>query len=92
MNLAGNDYDDETSINAKESAKNFLESNYHGINSIELEEPYTSPMGSMTIEGKVNKEVGFTITLDDDLVVSGIGTNEGFPEVKEECKEKMCDY
>ncbi|WP_161993092.1 hypothetical protein [Sediminibacillus terrae] len=91
-NSPNGDYDQETISKAKESAKSYIENNYEGIHSIELEEPYQAPMGSMTVDGTVNGEIGFSISLNKDFTISRIGKDEGFPEEKEECKEKTCDY
>ncbi|PAF33896.1 hypothetical protein CHH69_18790, partial [Terribacillus saccharophilus] len=65
---------------------------YQNVQSIELDEPYQSPMGSLSIDGTVNNKYGFTIDLNKDFSVSMIGTKEGFPEMKEECKENDCEY
>ncbi|QTM98249.1 hypothetical protein ERJ70_02305 [Sediminibacillus dalangtanensis] len=92
VNQTKNSYDQETISKAKESAKSYIENNYEGIHSIELEEPYQAPMGSMTVDGTVNGEIGFSISLNKDFTISRIGKDEGFPEEKEECKEKTCDY
>ncbi|AUJ24652.1 hypothetical protein [Virgibacillus dokdonensis] len=40
------------------------------------------------MEGIVNNKAGFHVTLNDRWKFLSIGTNKGFPERKEECKEK----
>ncbi|QXE01968.1 DUF1433 domain-containing protein [Terribacillus sp. DMT04] len=85
-------YDAETTKRAKRTAESYIENNYIGIESVELNEPYQSPMGSLSIDGTVNNKYGFTIDLNKDFTVSMIGTKKGFPAMKDECKEKDCKY
>ncbi len=93
VNSSQKTYDDETSEKAKSIVKSYLINNYHGIEDIELGELYQSPMGSMTVDGKVNGNEKFSITFTDKLKVrSLVVKSENFPEEKEECKEKDCDY
>ncbi|CDQ41733.1 MULTISPECIES: hypothetical protein [Virgibacillus] len=92
MNQNNDKYDKETISKANEVTKSFIENNYKGVQSIELEEPYQSPMGAMTVDGKVNSKGGFSITINEDFTVAGISIEEGFPDEKDECKEKFCDY
>lgn len=91
MNENEGNYDDETITKAKETTESYLNNNYVDVKSIELEEPYQSQMGSLSIDGTVNDK-GFTIHLNDDFTVSSIGKKEGFPEKKEECKDRDCEY
>ncbi len=84
-------YDDQTIAKAKEATQNFIKNNFEGVKSIEVEEPYRSPMGAMKSKGKVNREFEFTITINENYSVDGISVDEGFPKMKEECKEKACD-
>ncbi|AIF65240.1 hypothetical protein GZ22_00270 [Terribacillus saccharophilus] len=91
MNSDQNKYDDVTTSKVKDTAKNFIENNYEGIESIELEEPYTAPMGSLTVDGTVNGKTGFSISFDENLEVTSIAEDEDFPEEKEECKEQFCE-
>ncbi len=44
------------------------------------------------MEGIVNKQYDFTISLNGDFIVTSVGENNGFPKLKEECKEQVCDY
>ncbi|WP_366248503.1 hypothetical protein [Terribacillus aidingensis] len=92
MNASNSEYDDDTITKAKNTAKSYIESNFENVSSIEMDEPYTAPMGSMTIDGTVNGSAGFSIKFNNDISVAGISTNEGFPQFKEECKETSCDY
>lgn len=92
LNQNNDKYDEETISKAKETAKSYIKNNYKDVQSIEVEEPYQAPMGSMTVDGFVNGEFGFSISLNEDFTVSRIGENEGFPEEKEECKKEVCDY
>ncbi len=86
------DYDDETKEKAKNNVEKFIRNNYENIETIEFEEVKESPMGSVRVTGKVNGEVEFDAGLHSDtLEIGSLGTNEGFPEVKEECKEQTCE-
>ncbi|PAF20401.1 hypothetical protein CHH49_16625 [Terribacillus saccharophilus] len=85
------EYDEETIMKAKQTAESYLRNNYQDVESIELEEPYQSPMGSLSIDGTVNG-AGFTIDLNEDFTVAMVGKKEGFPEHKDVCEEKDCDY
>ncbi|WP_156036073.1 hypothetical protein [Virgibacillus halodenitrificans] len=45
------------------------------------------------IRETVNDKVDFSASVDPkELSVQSLGETKGFPEVKEECKEKICDY
>ncbi len=80
------------SLKLKKTAESYIENNYKGVESIKFEEPYQSPMGALSIDGKVNGKSGFSITLNENLTVAGISIEEGFPAEKEACAEKVCDY
>jgi hypothetical protein len=83
--------DNKTASQIKENATSYIENNYKSIEAIDLNEPYRGQMGSLKVDGSVN-EVGFSISLNDDLSFKGISTEEGFPERKDECKDTSCDY
>ncbi|PAF34854.1 hypothetical protein CHH69_13630, partial [Terribacillus saccharophilus] len=83
-------YDDKTIRKAEEATITFINNNFEGVHSIELEEPYQSPMGSLTVPGTVNG-AGFTASLNKDFTIAGIGSEEGFPELREDCVEKTCE-
>lgn len=85
-------YDSETISKAKDITKSYIENNYKDVESIELEEPRQSPMGSMKIDGTVNGDIGFTVTFSEDLSINSVGKKSGFPEKKEECKDTSCEY
>jgi hypothetical protein len=85
-------YDEETNAKAKKITESYLRNNFKNIQSVELEEPFQSEMGALTVEGTVNNKAGFHVTFNDKLKILSIGTNEGFPDRKEECKKKTCDY
>jgi hypothetical protein len=84
-------YDKETIEKAKKTTEDYLRNNYVDVRLIELDEPYQSKMGSLSIEGTVNDK-GFTIHLNEDFTVSSIGKKKGFPNKREECKERDCAY
>ncbi|QHA91101.1 hypothetical protein [Bacillus sp. N1-1] len=45
------------------------------------------------MDGTINGgEVEFSAGIENDFSVGRIGLGEGFPEIKEECQEKPCDY
>ncbi|MEC0284005.1 hypothetical protein [Terribacillus saccharophilus] len=88
-----NSYDEETIVKAEAAAKSYVENNFRNIESVELEEPYQSPMGSMKVDGTVNDgQSGFSISLNNDFTVGSISLGEGFLERFEECSKKSCDY
>ncbi|MCG1027644.1 hypothetical protein J5S49_05020 [Virgibacillus halodenitrificans] len=88
-----NEYDQQTIQNAKASVESYLVNNYTNINNIQLDEPYQAPMGSMTIDGTVNETENFSISLNSDLTIGSLAIqSDNFPEEKDECKEKTCDY
>ncbi|MFD1334763.1 hypothetical protein ACFQ4N_04100 [Oceanobacillus iheyensis] len=86
------DFDDETTSKLKNVTESYIENNFEAVESIELDEPYISPMWGTKIDGTVNGQGGFSISLNDDLTVAAISTKEGFPDTKEECKDQICDY
>lgn len=85
-------YDKETVQKARETVDSYLHSNYAGIDSIEFDDDHTHPMGGMTIRGTINDNADFSVDIDDDFVIAGIGEGKGFPDLKDECKDKVCDY
>lgn len=85
-------YDEETISKAKEVTRSYIETNYKDVNSIKLEEPRESPMGSMKVDGTVNGETEFTISLSEDFSINSVAKKAGFPEKKDECSEKSCEY
>lgn len=87
------EFNEEEIEKAKKVSESYLKNNYKGIESVEFESDFSHPMGGMMVRGTVNNEAGFSISMDTELFeVMSIGEKEGFPEVKEECKEKICDY
>ena len=87
------DYDNETIEKAKEVAESYIKNNYQDIETVEFIGVEESPMGGMWVNGKVNGKAGFTIDMDEKVFkVMGAGLKEGFPELKEECKNGGCDY
>ncbi|WP_176470216.1 DUF1433 domain-containing protein [Terribacillus saccharophilus] len=93
MNLNEDTYDDKTISNAKSRVLSYLENNYEGIDQVQLGDPYQAPMGSMTIDGTVNNDKEFSVSLNEDLTIASLAIqSDNFPEEKEECREKTCDY
>ncbi|MBF0707697.1 MULTISPECIES: DUF1433 domain-containing protein [Bacillaceae] len=93
MNSQSENYDDETKRKAKESVESFLVNNYENINSVEFTNVYQSEMGSLNVDGTINNgESDFSAGIENDFSIGSIGLGEGFPEIKEECREETCDY
>lgn len=87
------DYDQETIHQAEAAVESYLKNNYKDIETVEIKEVYKSPMGGMTADGTVNNKFEFNIGVEEsDFTIGSIGEGEGFPELKEECKEKSCDF
>lgn len=91
MNTNDKNYDDETIEKAKDSAENYIINNYQDIKTVQLSEPYESPMGGLTIDGTVNGMETFTIGFNNDFTVGSISESEGFPELKAECIRQSCE-
>lgn len=82
----------EDNLKAQQNSEEFIHSNYKGIKSIQFNELYRTPMGGIIIEGIVNHEHKFSITLTEKLAVGRtIQLEDSFPERKEECKDKFCE-
>ncbi|WP_143588831.1 hypothetical protein [Terribacillus halophilus] len=87
-----NNYDQETVTEVRETARSYIENNFKDVETIELQEPRKSQMGSLKIDGTVNGSADFTVSFNSDFTVASISLGEGFPDRFEECKEKSCDY
>ncbi|WP_237473850.1 hypothetical protein, partial [Virgibacillus halodenitrificans] len=88
------DNENEDEINEEEIKSNveeYLFKNYEDIETVEIEDIYTNPMGGLTVDGTVNGHAEYSAGIDSDLRVSSIGLGQGFPNEKEECKERDCD-
>ncbi|MFP7255848.1 hypothetical protein SFC02_16240 [Terribacillus goriensis] len=89
--VAQDNIDNEIASDIKEIATSYIENNYESIESIKLDEPYRGQMGSLTVDGTVNGNAGFSISFDENLNVSGIAEDESFPEEKKECRKQFCE-
>lgn len=79
------DYDEETTAQAKQAAEAYLKENRQDIESVEFEEVYRSPMGGMNVDGTVNKQFIFSLSVDEDkFTIQSGGYGEGFPKRKED--------
>ena len=88
-----NDYDQEAVNKAEKVVESYLENNYKNIETVEVDKIYKSQMGGMTADGTVNNKIEFNIGIEEtDFTISSIGEGEGFPDEKEECRDKVCDY
>ncbi|GEN31873.1 acetyl-CoA carboxylase beta subunit [Cerasibacillus quisquiliarum] len=86
-------YDDETIQKAMETAESYLKNNYKDIQSVEFDDKdFTSPMGGFLVTGKINGTAKFSVSMDNNFRVGSLGRGHGFPEEKDECKDKTCDY
>lgn len=85
-------FDEETKEKLKSVTERYIQNNFESIELIEMEDPYISPMGGTKVDGTVNGKAGFSVTINEDYTVAGISQKEGFPNRKNECKEKACDY
>lgn len=87
------DYDQQAIEKAEASVESYLINNYKNIESVEIDKFYKSPMGGMTADGTVNKKYEFNIGVEEsDFTIGSMAEHEGFPERKDECKSKTCDY
>ena len=91
MNSA--DYDKGTIEKAEAVAKSYLENNFTDIESVEIEKVYRGEMGGMVVDGKVNNTYEFSMDVNEsDFTFGSMGVGKGFPDLKEECIRKSCDY
>ncbi|HLR15012.1 MAG TPA: hypothetical protein VK144_04255 [Bacillota bacterium] len=90
---SASDYDKETIEKAEATAKSYLENNFTDIKSVEIEKVYRGEMGGMEVAGTVNNKHTFSMGINEsDFTVGSVGRGKGFPDLKEECKDKSCDY
>lgn len=85
-------YNQETINKAKETVESYINNNYKDIKSIEIKDVYENPMGELTVDGTVNESSKFNIGLESDFTIGSIGRGKGFPDKKDECQNKTCDY
>lgn len=88
-----NQEEEQTLNKAKSTVESYLNNNFEDINEIKFDKgDFENPMGGLLVTGIVNEKAKFSISLDDDFNVGSIGLGDDFPERKEECKQKSCDY
>ncbi|QXE01970.1 hypothetical protein [Terribacillus sp. DMT04] len=93
MKSENDTYNAKTLTDTKSNVQSYLENNYEDIEKIELSDPYQAPLGSMTIDGTVNSDKSFSVSLNKDLTIASLAIqSDDFPAEKDECKEKTCDY
>ncbi|MBD1222383.1 hypothetical protein GLV94_02600 [Virgibacillus halodenitrificans] len=88
------DNENEDEINEEEIKSNveeYLFKNYEDIETLEIEDIYTNPMGGLTVDGTVNGHAEYSLGINSDLGVSSIGVGQKFPNRKEECKDRNCE-
>lgn len=84
-------HDKEFVAKAEEKAEKYIRNNYNGVETVEFSDDHSSPMGNFALRGTVNGNAKFEMDVDDSLFIGGISEGEGFPEIKEECKEVACE-
>lgn len=94
VNTNKDNFDDETITAAKNTVESYIRNNYIDIDTVEFDDDdYSSPVGGLMIDGTVNGNAGFSADIDEETFrVRSLGEKTGFPERKEECKKKVCDY
>ncbi|QXE01969.1 hypothetical protein [Terribacillus sp. DMT04] len=74
---------EDTVRKANQATKAYIENDYEHVKTIELDNPFQSPMGGMSIDGTVNDGMaGFSISFNKDISISSISTDKGFPSRK----------
>jgi len=87
------DYDDETIEQANNIVESYFKNNYKNVETIEFIGVEKGQLGGMMVKGEVNGEAEFSVSMDEDSFnIGSIGTNDDFPDRKEECKEQECDF
>ena len=88
-----NQYTDDQYKKAEEMTINFLSKNYQDANEPKIESVEDAEMGGIKVIGTVS-DSEFTMLVDADndgeLSIGGISSEEGFPEKKLECVNKVC--
>ncbi|NWO12681.1 DUF1433 domain-containing protein [Virgibacillus sp.] len=93
MNSPNSNYDKKTIDKAKETVESYLRNNYENVNEVEFSNDTSDPMGGLMIRGSINGVAEFSVSIDpESFIVRSLAEKENFPERKEECKEKTCDY
>ncbi|MBN8208947.1 hypothetical protein JI666_09335 [Bacillus sp. NTK071] len=93
MNSQSENFDDEKKEKAKEAVKSFVVSNYKDIDTVEITKLHQSEMGGLNIEGTVNHgRAQFKAGVRNDFSIGNLSVGDEFPDIKEECKERLCAY
>ncbi|MBN8208914.1 DUF1433 domain-containing protein [Bacillus sp. NTK071] len=92
MNSNNETYDQEFITKAEKKAESYLRNNYKNIDKIKFSDDHSNPMGGLVIRGTINDNSNFSMDVDDSLKIIAISEGENFPEEKDECKDKTCDY
>ena len=90
MNSNKDNFDEETIDKAKSVAESFINANFKEVTAIESGEPYESPMGGMVIDA--DNEAVISLSFDEEFKIGSYSTEDGFPDKKDECKDKVCEY
>ncbi|TKD72237.1 DUF1433 domain-containing protein [Pseudalkalibacillus hwajinpoensis] len=85
-------YDDQTIEKARERVESYFRHNYEDVGKVSFIEDTSDPMGGLMINGTVNGAEFSASVEPNQFIVNSVGETEGFPNVKEECREKVCDY
>lgn len=92
FSTGSNEYSEEFILQAEKRAESYLRANYQNVDEVTFSDDHSSPMGGLVIRGKVNGEAAFSLDIDDSLNVIAISEGTEFPEEKEACKDKTCNY
>ncbi|MCA0993510.1 DUF1433 domain-containing protein [Guptibacillus hwajinpoensis] len=92
VNSSNQTYDNNTIEKARESVESYFRNNYDNVEKIKFSEDTDDPMGGLMINGTINGADFSASVNPEDFTVNSVGETEGFPEVKKECQEKVCDY
>ncbi|WP_407058262.1 DUF1433 domain-containing protein [Tigheibacillus jepli] len=77
---------------AEKIIENYIKNNYEDVEEVVFIEHEKSPMGGEVFRGKVNGKAEFSATFNmSDLTIGTIGQKKGFPPIKEECRDKICE-
>lgn len=79
------DYNKATIEQAELVVEEHIRERYQQIETVEIEKVYRGSSGSMNVDGTVNNQAEFYLSLDEDTFkVQSTGLGEGFPDEKED--------
>lgn len=91
-NSSAETFDEQTIEQARESVQSYFRHNYEEVDKITFIKDTSDPMDGLMINGTVNG-AEFSASVDPEtFMIKSVGETEGFPDVKEECRDTICDY